>query len=97
MNPLFNDNISGGNREHFPTDFFDLWRDLCSYLKGLKEAPSPATPVFHFVILASDTHHGLAVQVELLIKGLQQGGARSLLLHPKREKCQKYDAKGGKF
>lgn len=54
----------------FPTDFFDLWRDLSSYLKGLKEAPSPSTPIFHFVIFASNTHHGLAVQVEFLIKGL---------------------------
>lgn len=54
----------------FATDVFDLWCDLCSYLKGLKEAPSPATPIFHFVIFASNTHHGLAVQVELLIKGL---------------------------
>lgn len=48
----------------------DLDHDLRSYLKGLKEAPSSSTPIFHFVVFASNTHHGLAVQVELLIKGL---------------------------
>lgn len=40
------------------------------YLKGLEEASSSSTSIFKFVVIASDTHHGLAVQVKLLIKGL---------------------------
>lgn len=54
------------------------------YLEGLEEAPpsSPAGAVLHFVVVAAQAHHGLAVDVQLLVQGFQQGGTRALLNVP---------------
>lgn len=53
------------------------------YLKGLEEtSPSSRTaaaPVLQLVLVSHQAHHGLAVDVQLLIQGLQQGRTRSLL------------------
>lgn len=51
------------------------------YLEGLEEAPSSSAggPVLHFVVVAAQAHHGLAVDVQLLVQGLQQGRTRALL------------------
>lgn len=49
-------------------------RGRVPYLKGLEEAPSSAStaPVLHFVVVSAQAHHGLAVDVQLLVQGLQQ-------------------------
>lgn len=49
-------------------------RGRVPYLKGLEEASSSASagPVLHFVVVSAQAHHGLAVDVQLLVQGLQQ-------------------------
>lgn len=56
-------------------------RGAVLYLEGLEEAASSSSAgaVLHFVIVAAQAHHGLAVDVQLLVQGLQQGGTRALL------------------
>lgn len=51
------------------------------YLEGLKKAPatSSSTPVLQLIFVSTQTHHGLAVDVQLLIQGLQQSRTRALL------------------
>lgn len=48
-----------------------LFPAVPGYLKGLKEAPSSSGPVLHLVLVSSQTHHGLAVDVQVLIQCLQ--------------------------
>lgn len=45
------------------------------YLKGFKEASSSSscTPVLQLIFVSTQTHHGLAVYVQLFIQSLQQG------------------------
>lgn len=49
------------------------------HLEGLKEPPAAPAAVLQLVLVAPQPHHGLAVQVQLLVEGLQQGDARALL------------------
>lgn len=51
------------------------------YLEGLEEAPSSSAggPVLHLVVVPTQAHHGLAVDVQLLVQGLQQGRTCALL------------------
>lgn len=48
------------------------------HLEGLEEAAAPAA-VLHLVLVAAQAHHGLAVDVQLLIERLQEGGPCPLL------------------
>ena len=44
------------------------------YLEGFKEASSACSgPVLQLFIVCTQTHHGLAVDVQLLVQSLQQG------------------------
>lgn len=55
------------------------WR-MGLYLEGFKEASSPAaTPVLQLIFVPTQTHHGLAVDVQLLVQSLQEGWTCALL------------------
>lgn len=58
------------------------------YLKGLKKATatSSCTPVLQLIFVSPQTHHGLAVDVQLLVQGLQQSRTRALLTTKARRK-----------
>lgn len=50
------------------------------YLKGFKEASSSTpAPVLQLIVVSTQTHHGLAVYVQLLIQSLQEGWTCTLL------------------
>lgn len=63
------------------------------YLKGFKEASSSSSgPVLQLIFVSTQTHHGLAVYVQLLIQSLQQSWTRTLLTSTTRSVCTGTDA-----
>lgn len=55
-------------------------RAMKLYLKGFKEAPSSSSaPVLQLIFVSTQTHHGLTVDVQLLVKCFQQGRTCALL------------------